>query len=159
MSFCWKCFSRDWNCVDRLKKKKRKKDYGVFIIMSFGRRMWIWNYWVATKFLPFVGGFSNALRWRHDDHDGVSNHQPHGCLLNRLFKRRPKKTSKLHVTGLCAGNSPGRVNSPHKGPVTRKIFPFDDVIMAFPYMKIALFDSDFIEVCSSGPIIKTAALV
>ena len=27
------------------------------------------------------------------------------------------------------GNSPGPVNSPHKGPVTRKIFPFDDVIM------------------------------
>ena len=40
-----------------------------------------------------------------------------------------KKTSKLRVTGLCAGNSPGPVNSPHKGPVTRKMFPFDDVIM------------------------------
>ena len=25
------------------------------------------------------------------------------------------------------GNSPGPVNSPHKGPVTRKMFPFDDV--------------------------------
>ena len=60
---------------------------------------------------------------------GVSNHQPHGCLLNRLFRRRSKKTSKLRVTGLCVGNSPEPVNSPHKGPVTRKIFPFDDVIM------------------------------
>ena len=50
-------------------------------------------------------------------------------LLNRLFWRRSKKTSKLRVTGLCAGNSPGPVNSPHKGPVTRNIFPFDDVIM------------------------------
>ena len=28
-----------------------------------------------------------------------------------------------------AGNSPGPVNSPHKWPVTRKMFPFDDVIM------------------------------
>ena len=27
--------------------------------------------------------------------------------LNRLFRRRSKKTSKLRVTGLCAGNSPG----------------------------------------------------
>ena len=26
----------------------------------------------------------------------------------------------------------GPVNSPHKGPVTRKMFPFDDVIMLFP---------------------------
>ena len=47
------------------------------------------------------------LRWRHNDHDSVSNHQPHGCLLNRLFRRRSKKTSKLRVTGLCVGNSPG----------------------------------------------------
>ena len=70
-----------------------------------------------------------SLRWRHNDLDGVSNDQPHGCLLNRLFRRRSKKTSKLRVTGLCVGNSPGPVNSPHKGPVTRKRFPFDDVIM------------------------------
>ena len=74
---------------------------------------------------------SASLYWRHNDHDGVSNHQPHGCLLNRLFGRRSTKTPKLCVTGLCAGNSPGPVNSPHKGPVTRKLFPFDDVIM-FP---------------------------
>ena len=71
----------------------------------------------------------DALHWRHNDHDGVSNHQPHGCFLNRLLWRRSKKTSKLRVTGLCAGNSPGPVNSPHKGRVTRKMFPFDDVIM------------------------------
>ena len=45
--------------------------------------------------------------WRHNRHNGVSNHQPHDCLLNRLFRRRSKKTSKLSVTGLCAGNSPG----------------------------------------------------
>ena len=75
----------------------------------------------------------NPLEWRHNDHDDVSNHQPHGCLLNRLFRRRSKKTSKLRVTGLCVGNSPGPVNSPHKGPVTRKMFPFDDVIMITTY--------------------------
>ena len=70
-----------------------------------------------------------ALHWRHNDYDGVSNHRPHGCLLNRLLGRRLKKTSRLRVTGLCAGNSPRPVNSPHKGPVNRKML-FDDVIMA-----------------------------
>ena len=85
----------------------------------------IWTVFVAADDL-----FINIpLHWRHNDHDGISNHQPHGCLLNRLFRRRSKKTSKLCVTGLCVGNSPGPVNSPHKGPVTRKMFPFDDVIM------------------------------
>ena len=48
-----------------------------------------------------------SLQWHHNDHDSVSNHQPQGCLLNCLFGHRSKKTSKLRVTGLCAGNSPG----------------------------------------------------
>ena len=47
-----------------------------------------------------------SLPWRHNGRDSVSNHQPHDCLLNRLFRRRSKKTSKLRVTGLSAGNSP-----------------------------------------------------
>ena len=47
-----------------------------------------------------------TLRWRHNGRDVVSNRQPHDCLLNRLFRRRSKKTSKLRGTGLSAGNSP-----------------------------------------------------
>ena len=35
-----------------------------------------------------------SLQWRHNERDGVSNHQPHDCLLNRLFRRRSKKTPK-----------------------------------------------------------------
>ena len=63
--------------------------------------------------LPFCHGFdglgllqtipSGALRWRHNGCDSISNHQPHDCLLNRLFRRRSMKTSKLRVTDLCAG--------------------------------------------------------
>ena len=48
-----------------------------------------------------------TLQWRHNGRHNVSNHQPHDCLLNRLFRSRSKKTSKLRLTGLCAGNSPG----------------------------------------------------
>ena len=47
-----------------------------------------------------------------------------------------KKTSKLRVTGLCEGNSPmtGEFTAvtgefPAQKPVTRNMFPFDDVIM------------------------------
>ena len=47
-----------------------------------------------------------SLQWRHDGCDGVSNHQLYDCLHNRLYRRRSKKTSKLRVTGLCAGKSP-----------------------------------------------------
>ena len=73
---------------------------------------------------------NNTFEWRHNELDGVSNHQAHDCLRNRLSRRRSEKTSKLRVTGLCAENLPVTgVNSTHRGPVTRKMFPFDDVIM------------------------------
>ena len=49
---------------------------------------------------------TGLLLWRHNRCDGVSNHQPHHCLLNRLFRCKSTKTSKLRDTGLCAGNSP-----------------------------------------------------
>ena len=47
-----------------------------------------------------------ALQWRHNWRDSFSNHQPHDCLLNRLFRRRSKKTSKFRFTGFCVKNSP-----------------------------------------------------
>ena len=63
---------------------------------------------VSSLCLRIAPAAENAsLRWRHNGHDSVSNHQPHHCLLNRLFRHRSKKTSKFRVTGLCAGNSPG----------------------------------------------------
>ena len=43
---------------------------------------------------------TTSLRWRHNGRDSISNHQPHDCLLNRLFRRRSKKTSKLRETCL-----------------------------------------------------------
>ena len=61
--------------------------------------------------LIFIKG---TLRWRHNGRDSVSNHQRLDCLLNRLFRRRSKKTSKLRVTGLCAGNSPGTDEFPEQ---------------------------------------------
>ena len=54
----------------------------------------------------FVTSFLDTLQWRHNGRDSVSNHQPRECLLSRLIRRRPEKTSKFRVTGLCAGNSP-----------------------------------------------------
>ena len=52
-----------------------------------------------------------------------------------------RKHQKLRVTVLCVGNSPGAVNSPHKGPVTRKMLPFDDVIMVCEICSILLSET------------------
>ena len=67
------------------------------------------------------------LQWRHNERDGVLNHMRIDCLLNRLF--RSKKTSKLRVTGLCEGNPPVNGEIPAQKPITRKMFPFDNVII------------------------------
>ena len=58
------------------------------------------------RFTICRAGQTITLQWRHNGRDIVSNHQPHHCLLNGWFRRRSKETSKLRVTGLCAGNSP-----------------------------------------------------
>ena len=47
-----------------------------------------------------------TLQLRHNEYDGISNHQRFDCLLNRLFRHRENKISKPRVTGLCEGNSP-----------------------------------------------------
>ena len=59
---------------------------------------------------------SQLCPWQrhHNGRDSVSNHQPHDCFPNRLFRRRSKKTSKLHVTGLCTRNSPRTGEFPAK---------------------------------------------
>ena len=71
-----------------------------------------------------------TLQWRHNERDGVSNHQPHDCLLNRLFRHRSNKENLCSASlAFARGIHRWPVNSPHKGPVTRKMVPFDDVIM------------------------------
>ena len=62
----------------------------------------LWPVGRVRLFADYTISLSSSLLWRHNEPDCVSNHQPNDCLLNRLSK----KTSKLRVTGLCAGNSP-----------------------------------------------------
>ena len=70
------------------------------------------------------------LRWRHNGRDSVSHHQPHHCLLYLTVysdadqRKHQSSASVAFVWGIHRGP----VNSPHKWPVTRKMFPFDDVI-------------------------------
>ena len=72
----------------------------AFMCRHYRERNGVLNHWQLDC--------SGSLKWRPNGHDGVSNHQPHDCLLNRLSRRRSKKTSKLRVTGLCAGIHPAQ---------------------------------------------------
>ena len=77
-----------------------------------------------------------SLLWRPNERDGVSNHQPLDCFLNRLFRRRSRKHQSSASMAFVRGIHRRLVNSPYKEPITRKMFPFDDVIMYSKYHKI-----------------------
>ena len=56
---------------------------------------------VYIKYIHLNNIFRKTLQLRNNERDGVSNHQHLDCLLNRLFRRTSKKSSKLRFTGLC----------------------------------------------------------
>ena len=72
---------------------------------------------VSFELTEHASHVMRSLQWRLNERDGVSNYQRPDCLRKRLSTRRSKG---------------GPVNSPHKGPATPKIVPFDDVIMDDP---------------------------
>ena len=95
----------------------------MWIILS-AHRVLVRSTWIWSRLRV-----SHSLQWRHNRRKSVSSNQPHDCLLNRLFRRRLKKTSSCASLAFVRGIHRGPVNSPDKWPVTRKMFPFGDVIM------------------------------
>ena len=82
------------------------------------RRMIAWMSPGVSVFFP--------LQWRHNGRDSVSNHQL--SVYSDADQRKHQSSASL---AFVRGIHRGPVNAPHKWPVTRKIFPFDDVIMHF----------------------------
>ena len=87
--------------MQRLTWQKQKGGVsGIPIVCCLTRRV----------LLPYLCGI--PLQWHHDERDDVSNHRCLDCFLKRLFGCSSRKTSKLYVTGLCEGNSPGTGDFP-----------------------------------------------
>ena len=115
--------------------------YDIVVFCRFHRGAWISHVGhIRPKFCKFYTNLSvHCLKWRfmirhfkkciaiamtsHERHV-VPNHQSLDCLFNSLSG----STSKPALLVLYEGNSPVT----HKGPVTRKKLPFDDVIMPWP---------------------------
>ena len=53
-----------------------------------------------------------------------------------IYAQIKKNTKSFASLAFVRGIHPLPVNSPHKWPVTRKMFPFDDVIMEFLHTKV-----------------------
>ena len=83
------------------------------------RRCKVYDGWQCG--LPGPGPYFQSLKWRHNGRHAPFNHRGLDCLLNRLFRRTWKKTSKLRVIIFCEGNPPKTGGFPHKEPVTREM--------------------------------------
>ena len=98
----------------------------------------IWNY-VIISYLQFIyipntekslhPSTVLSLRWRYNERHGVWNHQRLDGSCNYLFKLTSKKTTKFTLAALVRHIHRRPVDSPYKGPVTRKAFSLRDVIM------------------------------
>ena len=68
---------------------------------------------------------------RHNERDGVLNHRRLDCLLHG---KHQSSASPAFVRGIRQW----LVNSKHKGPVTRKLFPFDDEISRITWWRLQM---------------------
>ena len=84
---------------------------------------------------PREGNKFNQLRWRHNDAmasqiSGVTILCSTVCC-GADQRKHQSSASLASVRGIF----PWPLDSPHKRPVTRKMFPFDDVIMPWEYAR------------------------
>ena len=63
------------------------------------------------------------------ERDDVPNRRRLDCFIKRLFRRRSKETSKLHIAGFCEVNSPVTGGFPSQRASKSGHVPFDDVII------------------------------
>ena len=102
--------SHDWL------KHWSQRTYNTSYLEKFPSRMCILTYWVSKQ-------------WSHNGCNSISIHRHLHYLLNRLFRRRSKKTSKLCVTALCLGNPPVTDGFPSQRARNVENFQFHDAIM------------------------------
>ena len=110
---CWEYFHVFCNCINSHIWPQFAFGLGLHLILVFHHKCveqcisipWYTslscNTSCAYKWLPITicavslwrHSNTTSLHWRHNDHDGVSNHQPHGCSLNR-FQTQIKENIK-----------------------------------------------------------------
>ena len=110
-------------------RTKRNFHQIEIIMVWYSVAITLFSFWIKT------------LQWRHNGRDSVSNHQPAIVYFNVYSDADQRKHQSSASLAFVRGIHRGSVNSPHKWPVTRKMFPFDDVIMAkrhFPRIEIMM---------------------
>ena len=93
---------------------------------------WPWTHTVHPKNYAHSLHFcwSLSLKWCHNEHDGISNHQFlvfFSSICSGTDQRKYQSSTSLAFE---RGIHWWPVDSIHKGPVTQKMFPIDDIFMS-----------------------------
>ena len=120
------------NCRQTLMKSlcfvngKQGSFWGWAQTMRGGVTNWLRPY---TEWSWQNGGATFSLQWRHNERDSVSNHVSIVCstFCSGVDQRKHQSSASL---AFVRGIHRWPVDSPHKGPLTRQMFPFHDVIMS-----------------------------
>ena len=102
--------------------------FRLFNILTFPSDLFIMNtIWITSGWCVYVMGFTHYI-------DVIMTTVASQITSSHLFTQsfiqtQIKENAKAPRHWPLCGTSPGPVNYPHKGPVTRKMVPFDDVIM------------------------------
>ena len=95
--------------------------------------MWLSSVRITKSFI--YGNRYLTLRWRRNDRDAsqiTSLTIVYSTVYSDADQRKHQSSASL---AFVRGIHRGPVNSPHKWPVTRKMFPFDDVIMTYQFLR------------------------
>ena len=146
----WKHFPHYWTIVRGIHQSPvgspHKGQWRVFVDLRLNKRLSKqsnrrWYGHRANYGVTVMRYASTSLQWRHN---GAMASQI--TILTVVFstfysdtgQRKQQSSASL---AFVRGIHRGPVNSPHKWPVTRKMFPFDDVIMFMYIMLLLLHES------------------
>ena len=89
---------------------------------------WCWNQIIPTKLCVIMGAIASQI---------TSLTIVYSIVHSDADQRTHRSSAAL---AFLRGNHQGPVNSPHKWPITRKMFPFDDVIMPLSAMLFTIWN-------------------
>ena len=93
-------------------------------IVGYGNAWYVVGLWIWST--GYAAGYHyDDVTWT----SWVSNHRSFHCLFNSLCGPTSKKHQSPRYWPFVRGIHRWPVNSPHRGPVTHKKLPFDDVTM------------------------------
>ena len=103
--------STTWSILFNIKTILNNKSKNLEI--SYIKHLYAQLFRTSTEYTCII---LQPLQWLHNENDGVSNHQPYNCLLNRLCKAQTKENVKRSASlAFVRGVHRWPMNSPQQG--------------------------------------------